>query len=284
MTRLKTVLHVHTNYSADSNVSPEELVATACRQGVDCVAVTDHNVIDGALAVRAAAGGLRVIVGEEITTVDGHLLGLFLDQAVSPRLPVEETIERIRDQGGLVFAPHPFACLCDNSLGRTVQRLAPLLDAVEIHNAQNPFWWEDTQAARFAHRHDLIPYVGDDAHVRGYLAASYQMMPDFDGSQSFLAALREAELCRGRFGLRYTAVMAARQLWHLVVGRPPGGFGANVPRENGANVLGRKACVACHSEEPFDVAQGKLRDEESSRKCGIRRNSWPDPSSLRSSG
>ncbi len=235
MARLKTVLHVHTNYSADSNVSPEELVVTAQRQGVDCVAVTDHNVIDGALAVRAAAGGLRVIVGEEITTADGHLLGLFLDQAVPPRLPAEETIERIRDQGGLVFAPHPFACLCDNSLGRTVQRLAPLLDAVEIHNAQNPFWWEDTRAACFTRRHDLIPYVGADAHVRGYLAASYQMIPDFDGPQSFLAALRQAQFSRGRFGLRYIGVMAARQLWKQVLGRPLGGFGANVPRENGPN-------------------------------------------------
>ena len=284
MVRLKTVLHVHTNYSADSNVSPEELVATARRQDVDCVAVTDHNVIDGALAVRAAADSLRVIVGEEITTAGGHLLGLFLSHTVPPRLPAEETIKRIRDQRGLVFAPHPFACLCDNSLGRTVQRLVPLLDAVEIHNAQNPFWWEDTRAACFARRHDLIPYVGADAHVRGYLAASHQMMPDFDGPQSFLAALRQAEFSRGRFGLRYIGVMAARQLWKQVVGRPLGGFGANVPREDGANVLGRKACLACHSEEPFDDAQGKLRDEESSRKCGIRRNSWPDPSSLRSSG
>jgi predicted metal-dependent phosphoesterase TrpH len=244
MALLKTVLHVHTNYSADSNVSPEELVATARRQGVDCLAVTDHNVIEGALAVRALADDMRVIVGEEISTADGHLLGLFLDRPIPPCLSAESTIERVRAQGGLAFAPHPFASLCDSSLGRAVERIALLIDAVEIHNSQNPLWWEDTRAARFARRHNLTAYVGADAHVRGYLAASYQMIPDFDGPQSFLRALRRAELYRGRFGLRYTAIMAARQLWQQLVPSRLGGFGANVPRAVGRERIPATSPVA----------------------------------------
>jgi predicted metal-dependent phosphoesterase TrpH len=249
MALLKTVLHVHTDYSADSNVSPEQLVATAHRQGIDCVAVTDHNVIAGALAVRAITDRLRVIVGEEITTADGHLLGLFLDRAVPPFLSAESTIERIRGQGGLVFAPHPFACLCENSLGSTIERIAPLIDAVEIHNSQNPFWWEDARAARFTQRQGLTAYVGADAHVRGYLAASYQMVPDFDGPQSLLNALREAEFHLGRFGPRYTATMAARQVWRRFVRRPLGGFGANVPRERNADGIrtGRPVAGRTHT-------------------------------------
>ena len=83
MRRWKTVLHVHTDYSPDSNCPPEELVALAKQQGVDCIAITDHDEIAGALAAQAV-GGVRSIVGEEVSTADGHLIGLFLKECVPP--------------------------------------------------------------------------------------------------------------------------------------------------------------------------------------------------------
>ena len=150
MARLKTVIHVHTHYSYDSDRSPEDLVRAARRAGVDCVAVTDHNEIAGALAARAL-GGVQIIVGEEITSADGHIIGLFLHERVPPGLSAEATAQRIHDQGGLVLAPHPFTILCDRSLGpHALARLRPWLDAVEVCNAQDFLPWENARARRYA--------------------------------------------------------------------------------------------------------------------------------------
>ncbi len=234
MSPVKVVIHVHTDYSYDGNTPPEELVATARRQGVDCVAVTDHNQIAGAVAAREVARRsvgrpVQIVVGEEISSADGHIIGLFLEERIPRDLPGEETVARIRTQGGLVLAPHPYSSLCDNSLQEALERLRPFFDAVETCNAQNPLPWQDAKAARFAGRYGVTPYVGADSHVRGYLDGCYQVMPAFDGPASFLAALRRAELHPGRFGLGYLAAMGVRHVWEHVLRRRCAGFGANVP-------------------------------------------------------
>jgi len=205
------------------------LIETARQRGVECLAITDHDEIAGALEARAI-GGVRIIVGEEISSTDGHVIGLFLEERVPPRLPLEETAQLIRGQGGLVLAPHPRALLCPQSLpAPALERLLPWLDAVEICNAQNPLWWEDAWSRDFARRHGVTPYVGDDTHLRGYLAACFQVLPPFDGPQAFLAALQRAELHAGRFGLGYVAAMGVETVWRRVFQRPLPGLGANAP-------------------------------------------------------
>ncbi|MFQ5806904.1 MAG: PHP domain-containing protein [Phycisphaerae bacterium] len=228
MRPIKIAIHLHTHYSYDSNLPPAALVAAARRAGLDCVAITDHDEIDGALEARAV-GGLRVIVGEEISTADGHLLGLFLEQRIPPGLSAEETAAEIRAQGGVVLAPHPFCTLCNESLQAAMWRLVEQLDGVEVYNAQNPLPWEDTRAAEFAQRTGLPVCVGMDAHLR-WLPATYQVMPDFTDAQSFLRALSQAELLTGRVGLRYYALMGFRQVWSKLFPWPPAGFGVKVPR------------------------------------------------------
>jgi hypothetical protein len=224
--RLKTVVHIHTNYSVDSNCSPRELIQTARRRGVDCLAITDHDDIRGALEAREI-GGIRIVIGSEITTSGGHMIGLFLEEDIPPGLTPEETARRIRGQGGLVLAPHPFLTACRHYLGPKMLDLLLWLDAVEVCNAQNILPWTDAKAARFARRHRLPAYCGADTHLRGYLDACHQYIPDFDGPASFRAALREAELVRGRFGPSYIARMAGRHLWQEVFNRPLGEFGEN---------------------------------------------------------
>lgn len=226
MRRLKTVLHVHTYYSFDSNARSEDIVAAARRDRVDCVAITDHDAIAGALETRQL-GGVEVIVGEEISSRDGHIIGLFLQECIPPGLTAEQTIDRIRAQGGLVLIPHPAGLLCDNSMSwRTLKRIRPLVDAIETCNAQNPVLWEDVQARRFSRRHNLTPYVGADAHVSGYLAGAYQWMAPFNDAPSFLNSLRQAELCPGRFGPGYFLQMAFRHFWDKFHRRRLPGYGA----------------------------------------------------------
>ncbi|MBK9120023.1 MAG: PHP domain-containing protein [Phycisphaerales bacterium] len=231
MATLKTVIHAHTDYSFDSNTPPAALVAAARAQGVDCVAITDHDEIAGALAVRAL-GGVRVIVGEEVSSQDGHIIGLFLQERIPPGLSAEETCARIHDQGGLVLAPHPFSILCEGSLGPAMERLLPWLHAVEVNNAQNLLPWEEQRARRFAARHGLVSFVGADTHIRGYLAACYQLVREFDGPADFLRALQDARLRPGRFGPSYFAAMGARHVWDKFAGRPLPGFALNTPERS----------------------------------------------------
>jgi len=232
MRRIKTVLHIHTNYSPDSNMSPADLLAEAQRAGIGCVGITDHDEIDGAFAAaELASEDVRVIVGEEVSTSGGHLVGIFMTEHVRPGLSAIETAEIIHDQGGLVLAPHPFCPLAGDYVGRhNLQDLLPHLDAFEIHNAQDPLPWFDRRAERFAREHGLTPYVGADVHLRGYLDRCYQTMPDFTDPASFLESLRSATFQVGRYGLAYTTLMFVQHIWSHAIGRPYFGFGGNARR------------------------------------------------------
>lgn len=230
---LKTVIHIHTHYSHDSNRTPAQLLDTAREQGVDAIAVTDHDEIEGAFEAariaadqtRAGRRPVRVIVGQEISTADGHVIGLFLSRRIEPGQSCLRTAERIHEQGGLVLAPHPFLTFDSCSLLDNIFKLRPLLHAVEICNAQNPLWWQCRKAARFARRHGLTSYVGADAHLHGALDACYQIVPDFYDAPSFLHALRHATLYPGRFGALYLATMVGLTVWQKVTGRSVPGFG-----------------------------------------------------------
>ncbi len=235
--KLKTVIHVHTNYSLDSNNSPGELLATALRRGVNCVAVTDHDEIDGALEAAALSqerygGAVRIIVGQEVTSRNGHIIGLFLQERVTPGLSVEATAEAIHAQGGLVLAPHPFMALCRHALGRQgLKRLQPYLHAIEVCNAQSVFPLSDRKALRFSQRHNVAAFTGADAHLRGHLDPCYQLLSDFHDAVGFLSSLRSAELVHGRFGPRYLAEMSHFHSLHKLTGQLRPGFGVNARRK-----------------------------------------------------
>ncbi len=240
MTQLKTVLHVHTDYSYDSNLSCAAVLAAARAQEVDCVAITDHDTIEGALRCRelaeltnGTARRVRLIVGEEISSRDGHILGLFLREHIPPKLTAAETVRRIRAQGGVALAPHPATLLCQGALSYAViAALRDAFDGLEICNAQNPLVWEDRRAVRFARAHGLPAFVGADTHVRGHLDSCFQYLPEFDGPESFKVSLQRAQLYPGRHGLAYFAVVAVWHFWSLFSRYPLWGLGANFRRES----------------------------------------------------
>src|SRR3990172_192148 len=109
MSKIKADLHVHTNYSPDSRLSIDALLIEAVKKDISAVAITDHGAIKGAIELRNRADGkLKVIVGEEVWTKDGELIGLFLDKEIPNFMTALETAKFIKEQGGLVMAPHPF--------------------------------------------------------------------------------------------------------------------------------------------------------------------------------
>jgi predicted metal-dependent phosphoesterase TrpH len=187
--------HLHTAASGDATTSLEELADRAAACELDVICITDHNVTSAAVAAAERDIGVRVIVGEEIRTADGDIIGLFLTERIPYVLPLAEVTARIRGQGGLIYLPHP----CDpgrSSLTAAASRLCAhgLADVVEVFNAKIEDQALNDQAAELAAAHGLPGAAGSDAHDPDGIGAAYLEMPDFDGPAEFLTALRQATI------------------------------------------------------------------------------------------
>jgi hypothetical protein len=191
---------LHTNASRDCAVSPEKLIDVARRRGLSRVAVTDHNSIQGALAARAIAPEF-VIVGEEIKTDSGELIAYFLREQIPPGISLEETIRRIRDQGGVVGVSHPLDRLRREAIGRdALLPILTLVDCLEGFNARVIFPSDNARAAVLAKEHGLPCTAGSDAHSALEIGRAYVEMPPFDGPAGFVESLR-----RGKIGGRLSS-------------------------------------------------------------------------------
>jgi predicted metal-dependent phosphoesterase TrpH len=182
-------LHCHTIYSKDS-LTPLEGVIRACRRkGIDRVAITGHNTVEGALRLRELAPEL-VIVGEEIKTTHGEIQAFFIEEFITPGLSPEETVARIWAQGGVVGVPHPLDPTRSEAMGEEhLRRIVPLVDCIEVFNARTTFAIHNRRAAEFARAHGLPGTAGSDAHTAFEIGRAYVEMPAFDGPASFLVAL-----------------------------------------------------------------------------------------------
>lgn len=196
---LRTDLHLHTRYSFDCGTDPKKLVARCVRRGLNCVAVTDHNTIRGAIAVRELAP-FHVIVGEEISTTGGDIIGLFLEQEVPAGLEPMEAAQRVKEQGGLVSIPHPFDRVRGSAVSaQALADLLPLADIVEAFNARNILAGSDRQAMALAQTAGKAPISVSDAHTLGELGRTYVEMMEFDGTaRGFMASLRHGSLVTHR--------------------------------------------------------------------------------------
>lgn len=230
MRLIKTVFHVHTDYSHDSDQPVEVVVAEARAKGVRCLTITEHDNIDGALAAAALAGpDLQVIVGEEISTSEGHLIGLFLREHIEPGQSARRTAELIHRQGGVVVVPHPFNRLFDCSLREAVYDVIDLVDVVEVCNAQNFLKGPNRQARALAQRFNLPMLVGVDTHHAGYLDSCHQWVPPFHGPREFVDAVRKAQLVEGRHPASYFLKTAWYECWTKSGLGAPEGYGRNCP-------------------------------------------------------
>jgi predicted metal-dependent phosphoesterase TrpH len=185
--------HLHTAESGDAVTTIDQLAEQVQRNRLDVVCITDHNVTRAAVAAAERGVGARVIVGEEIRTQHGDVIGLFLAERIPYVLPLAEVAGLIRAQGGLMYLPHPFDP-GRSSLGDMAVRLCQdgLADVVEVFNAKLENQAYNRRAAELAARYDLPGGAGSDAHDPEGIGAAYLDMPDFDGPREFLAALRKA--------------------------------------------------------------------------------------------
>ncbi len=190
-------LHLHTTASPDSLLTPAQLLAACRRRELAGVAVTDHNSVAGALELaRQAPPDLQIIVGEEVLTTHGELLGLFLQEPVARGQAPEETARSIRAQGGIVGVSHPCDPWRQALDGAALLRLwqAGLLDFIEGRNGRTWLPRHNRRAAALGRRLDLPLSAGSDAHSAWEVGCCTVVLPAFGSPREFLAALAQGHL------------------------------------------------------------------------------------------
>ncbi|MBI4294896.1 MAG: PHP domain-containing protein [Chloroflexi bacterium] len=198
---IKADLHVHTAFSGDSANTISGVIARCLDRGINCVAITDHNTIAGALKVQQQAP-FTVIVGEEVRTTEGEVIGLFLKEEVPLGLTPQATVDRIKAQGGLVCIPHPFDRVRHSPLKNSaLMAILPGVDIIEAFNARTLFRRDIDTSLDFARAHGLLYSAGSDAHTPGEIGNACVEMPDFNGPEEFRQALAQGRIAGRQAGL-----------------------------------------------------------------------------------
>ncbi|HSL29244.1 MAG TPA: PHP domain-containing protein [Anaerolineales bacterium] len=184
--------HCHTIFSKDSLTTPEKLIKTCRRKGIDRVIITDHNTIAGARGAQALDPE-RVIVGEEIMTTCGEILAAYVREGIPAGLTPAEAIRRLRDQGAFISVSHPFDRWRNGSWReRDLLEIIEQVDAIEVYNSRCMLPDFNRQARRFAERHALLGTVGSDAHAAFELGQSLMVLEPFEGPDGLRNVLPRA--------------------------------------------------------------------------------------------
>lgn len=214
-------LHCHTCYSKDSLILPGRLIEVARRRGLQRLAVTDHNVIEGARRAAEIDPEL-VIPGEEIMTTGGELLGYYVRELVPPGLSPEKTIDLLRQQGAVISVAHPFDTFRAGRWDEAVlHEILPLVDAVEVFNARVATPAENRRAAEVTAAAGKPGTAGSDAHAYLEVGRTTMRLPDFHDAESLRAALSAGEV-RGRLSPYWVHLLSRYAVWRKTVGwKPP---------------------------------------------------------------
>jgi len=184
---MKADLHIHTNFSYDAISSPKEIVDTAIERGVDCICITDHEEIKGAIeAIKYGFDkNILVVPGIEVMSTSGDILGINIKKLIPKGLSAEKTVKEIRKQGGIAVIPHPFRPFLMGFLGgeKKLKDIRP--DAIESFNASDFFMCANNKAYKFSQENNLSFTAGSDAHNkifvgRGYLNFSQKISSEKD--------------------------------------------------------------------------------------------------------
>ena len=210
--------HIHNRFSRDSILSEDKFIRVAMERGLTHVAVTNHNNVEGAIAVRdrAAALGLdeqlTVILGEEVSTSDGEVVGLFLERTIPRGLTADQTADEIHAQGGLVSIPHPFDPFRPSHIKREpLERLAAAgkIDMLEVFNSRVTFSRHNEEAADFAARYAIPGIACSDSHSAFEVAMSFNALPAFSTADELREGLAENEW----HGTRSTVLIHLTTRW-----------------------------------------------------------------------
>ncbi|MBN1186581.1 MAG: PHP domain-containing protein [Bacteroidales bacterium] len=186
-------LHCHTVWSHDSCNRIQWIINRCNKVGINCLAVTDHDCIDGAFQLKEAAP-FRVIVGEEINTGEGEIIGLFINSWISPMQGLAKTIENIKMQDALVYLPHPLSISRNTSLNlNKLKELHDEIDIVEVFNSRTRHEHDDDKwFIEWINTGKVVKAVGSDAHAPYEFGNVMIKMENFTSKEEFLQSLAGA--------------------------------------------------------------------------------------------
>jgi len=192
MVKYKIDLHTHSILSYDGGISRQEYINAINDKTLDYIAITDHNEIDFALKLNRDYPK-NIIVGEEIMTNDGEIIGLFLTKLIPKHLSVPKTIELIKEQGGLVYIPHPFDLL-RAGLGRDLlEKYLKEIDIIEVFNARTKLTGFDKTAKKYAEKQNLVSSSSTDAHIYLTLGKAYNIVDGPISKDNLVLNLRSGD-------------------------------------------------------------------------------------------
>jgi predicted metal-dependent phosphoesterase TrpH len=182
--QIRADLHVHTTYSKDSLITPKDLVYYSKKRGLNAVAVTDHNQLEGALKIAKEITDFLIIPGMEVSSSDGHIVALNIQELIPRGFSAAETVERIHRASGVAIACHPYVYF----KGCLREKVCASFDAVEVINARAfPFKNSVKKAEEAAKKLGLSRVAGTDAHYGPQIGYGYTVIEAAEPSVDAIA-------------------------------------------------------------------------------------------------
>lgn len=188
----KIDFHTHSEASPDGALQLKHYERMLTHQRLHCIAVTDHNTIEFASWLQAELGSDRIIVGEEINTTEGEIIGLYLTEAVPAGLSLKRAIRRVKKQGGLVYVPHPFETVRKGIAEEVLDSIAGEVDIIETQNGRAVFQNTSKQAMSWAASHNIPGAAASDAHGVVGWGRTYTLLDEMPQRETLLALLKGA--------------------------------------------------------------------------------------------
>ncbi len=193
----KVDLHTHSSASPDGGITVTQYQQALERGVVDVVAITDHNTIALAQTLHQQLGD-KIIVGEEIMTTHGEIIGLFLDEVIPGGLSPEDTIRRIKDQHGLVYIPHPFETVRKGISPQTLESIADYVDIIEVCNGRAFLQNRSSQTVVWSRLNNVPGAASSDAHGVKGLGRTYTDVEDVPTRDTLTSLLDKSVLRTGQ--------------------------------------------------------------------------------------
>lgn len=193
--------HTHSIASPDGGMTPQQYQEILRQDILDCIAITDHNRVDLALALHKELGD-QIIVGEEISTSAGEVIGLYLTKAIPPNRSPLSTVQAIKAQGGIVYIPHPFETIRHGIAKSTLEEIIDHVDIIEAHNGRAFFQNKGPEAAAWATLHHRVRASSSDAHGVKGIGTAYTEIEEIPTKETLMKLMDKARLVTNRPPLR----------------------------------------------------------------------------------